>query len=1188
MDGATSLEEYETYGTTPDGALVYVDVNNNSGPWDGTFSSPFQTLQDGIDAAADGDTILVLPGIYSNPRDRDLNFVGKAVLLISAGGPTATILDGLGSESNIFAGGLLSTIAGFEFRRFSVAAASDLPLLANCDFNDNQGVISTSRNIVRLSNIEFLDNPFNLALEGCSVELQNTTQLLNGVARLENVFISGDGQLEIMAGARVVIGIEPGFIEIFPLPQGPVSMATTLTGNGVIEITPVGTLEILEGSLVDLSGTTPTGECSITDSEAWGTIIVNGTLLGLGGTIQQSQIDVLLGSIENESIIENNDIRLIETAAGYGGEFFVSGETTVRCNVIRSEGDRYLDLDPDPTADPRPFIGDNQLFVTIRQGVTGDQGELLELRTEDSDPAVGGGLSGAHQLAGSAGYDDTWVLEELEVLADAKVNLTNRPGFVFQDRQIAAFEALYVKQLKLHPGAVLNTGLQRMYYQSVVDENDSPLGSPDVDGFFPNGARLVDTPLLGFSLKVISMEDDTEFAVRVRPRLRDPNDVQPPSCEFGGPCLQGSIERIEDPSDANNGVMEMKTRADGQGSASSVSAHGAFARAGEDEILVAFEYTFCGNPTDELVVYLSDAPEVGQNLVEIARITPPTSGPGSIGSDQFATFSGLFPRGSLNFRRGTYVELELVGQDACVLIDEWDPLACGSPECGDYDLSYFISNVDVLYGLTALGSEVGQNNSCLDKVNRDNYVDVNDVLLSDALYGYGVSQGLCVGGAGSSSFAAVTNGVSAPADQLIIAGKPNAGGDLEDQLYPVDAATSDSGRNIAPPVAAGDPFYGQRGHGRLVKDGNGTLYQLHSVAGLVRLSDGQVMVAPGEQSFNGNTVRLGMPPTGSGLPLFDAAFDPNDPTTVYVVPARIIPASGESDAYYVAAQLSLTENAGVVTWTIQETYGFDPQTDPNNNTQPPQFSQTNVQYLREIETDSDGNVYVTCARADNQNDWLLIYKAAMGTASEQRVRLSDLPVPLRGPAALHVSDDGSKLYLGTSLDEGDPATTTVQEFTLGGMSGAITVTPSRVIEIGNMRFATAIAEDTNGTAYVVGYTAPVQDPFSIFFFDSDGLFTTPTLATLPPVGTTTTATTITGADAALPLSAVFSSSNTPSCMPGDMDSSGAVDTGDIASFVDVLLNGTVDPDQACRADVNQDGTSDGRDVGTLVDLITAP
>ncbi|MCB9858677.1 MAG: hypothetical protein H6818_23610 [Phycisphaerales bacterium] len=1080
-----------------------------------------------------------------------------AGLYLVAGRPTLRNVHIVGNVAEAEGGGIWS-----DFSRITIDA---LTLDRNESPVGDLGVLS--RNGV------YLQGPLLIPGEG---PVPQTLEL-------HSVQFDGSGGIQIGRGASLHVTRSP--------PYDPVVFRTEISGLGSIVID-AGQRAVLEGgAIVDLSGELPTGDCATTSPESWGSITINGELVVRDATVQNTNVAVTLAGLESGTNIVNNDIRLVQSSPGFGGQFVVSPGATIACNIITSEGDRYLDLDPDPATRGQVTLIDNKFYVVIKQGVTGDQGELLELRTEDHDLSVGGGLSGAYLLANSVGYSDTWVLEQLEVLPDAKVNLTNRPGFVFQDPQISAFEALYVKQLKMHPGAVLNTGLQRMYYQSMVDENDSPMGPPDVDGFLPNGARLVDTPLLGFSLKIISMEDDTEFAVRVRPRVRDPDDVQVCQCTKTCPdpedvdpslCKEGSIERITDPEGANNSVMEMKTHGDGMESASSVAAHGAFARAGEDQIVVAFQYLFCGNVTDQLVVYLSDSPEAGENLVEVARITPPASGSGSIGSGEFATFSGLFSRGSLNFRRGTYVQLELVGEDACVLIDEWDPLACGSPECGDYDLSYFISNVDLLYGLTALGNEVGETNSCLDKVNRDNYVDVNDVLLSDALYGYGVTN-LC-NGAGDSSTLATTSAVSAPQGRLLISGKPNVGGDLGDRLYPVDASTAVSDPSIAPPVQAGDPYYGPRGHGRLIRDGSGGLYQLHSVLGLIRLSDGHVMIAPGEQSFNGITLRLGMPAMGSGMPIFDAAFDPNDATAVYVVPARIIPPSGEENAYYTAAKLHLTENAGVVTWTVEQTYGYDPQTDPNNNTQPPQYSQTNVQYLREIETDSSGDLYVTCARADNQNDWLLIYDTVAGTPSEQRMRLSDLATPVRGPAALHVTNDGTRLYLGTSLDEGDPMTTTVQEFAQGGTAGAVTVTPSRVIEVGNMRFATSIAEDENGTVYVVGYTGPVLDPSSIQFNENDSLFTTATLAEIPPTGTTTTATPITGADAALPISAVFMTSS-GACLIGDVDGSGTIDIADIPVLVSVLLNGPNDAEQACRADANEDQVLNGNDVFSFVESL---
>jgi parallel beta-helix repeat protein len=57
-----------------------------------TISVPadFPTIQAAIDAAADGDTIVVSPGTYPE----HLNFLGKAITVESAQGPASTIIDG--------------------------------------------------------------------------------------------------------------------------------------------------------------------------------------------------------------------------------------------------------------------------------------------------------------------------------------------------------------------------------------------------------------------------------------------------------------------------------------------------------------------------------------------------------------------------------------------------------------------------------------------------------------------------------------------------------------------------------------------------------------------------------------------------------------------------------------------------------------------------------------------------------------------------------------------------------------------------------------------------------------------------------------------------------------------------------------------------------------------------------------
>jgi hypothetical protein len=56
---------------------------------------PYPTIQDAIDAALDGDTVLVAPGTYVE----NIDFLGKAITVKSDQGPEVTVIDG-GNPSN--------------------------------------------------------------------------------------------------------------------------------------------------------------------------------------------------------------------------------------------------------------------------------------------------------------------------------------------------------------------------------------------------------------------------------------------------------------------------------------------------------------------------------------------------------------------------------------------------------------------------------------------------------------------------------------------------------------------------------------------------------------------------------------------------------------------------------------------------------------------------------------------------------------------------------------------------------------------------------------------------------------------------------------------------------------------------------------------------------------------------------
>ena len=78
----------------------YVDIATCSGSGSGTQLDPFCAIQEGLDFAGNGDTVLVADGTYTGIGNRDLDFAGKAITLRSIGGATNCIIDAGGSAAD--------------------------------------------------------------------------------------------------------------------------------------------------------------------------------------------------------------------------------------------------------------------------------------------------------------------------------------------------------------------------------------------------------------------------------------------------------------------------------------------------------------------------------------------------------------------------------------------------------------------------------------------------------------------------------------------------------------------------------------------------------------------------------------------------------------------------------------------------------------------------------------------------------------------------------------------------------------------------------------------------------------------------------------------------------------------------------------------------------------------------------
>ncbi len=996
-----------------------------------------------------------------------------------------------------------------------------------CITGSNVGNVDADGATLFLSGIVNLGN--NSSFDDTIVSFQSLSQLYSGSISLYNCDFVG------VTSSNNVIFLNPSSKLILRNGDDPICNFNNVDIRvkvGTIANWPdirveLGAQLALNSSVINLSGYGD-DECYIGDGRTVGKINIYGEI-SVGDNSKVHAADINVYSLEMDGKQKNNKLNILESSTGYGGQFYVRNNSEITCNYIVSEGDRYLDFNPDPSDQVLPIIEDNVIDIIFKERQLSEYGTILELRAGDyTDEGIRNGfenLSGAHRLSEfpvfESCYADNWVINQMVLKSGfdnnrfmaAKVNLTNRQGFDFHHEKINdidpanRLDTIYVNDLIMYPDTVLNTGLQTLYYKNLtlVDEYGCEVEtnpSFSVGEEMQNGSKIEDVPMLGFSLAVIEMDDQEEFEARVRT----------------GVSVDGDGEAIRDSeNDVASGVMLMSA------SKGELYAKGAFARAGEEDILVQFDYKFgvgCNKDT-ELLVYMSDEPKVILNGREegnwikhhkiLAKIIPAKDGrPGSVKGEEYGVFSGVFKKGQLNFRSGTFIELVLKNGGK-VRIDNWDPkVECFSGTCGDYAGWYAgTENATEMTDYLLLLSEIGlldpssHDKGCLDLFH-DGVVSVND-----AMY-WGTPNMKCE----QQELQNILYSFSPLETTFENQDEPNYYD--PNNNYPVlisgipanpDISNSQSVKGeIYGTFSGGDLFYQKKSiaAGQFVSNSLGEVYQV-GAEGIVNCANGKYLVKA--NSFDGDiiaddilTVDVGLISNGGSV-LCDAEFAENRIDELYVVPVVVNTNTG---SYKAAARLVFNSEED---YYVDAVYGvnqcYDPNaymTDPNQpsiNQEQTVFlyeplNSANVvfepdyQRVREVEIDSMGNIYLLTSHYLNNNNWIL--KFANDGALIERKDLTVCGVTSPNAMTICKTKTGEeRMFLSSSVGYTsiDPCSLEVELYSFGleRFGEALPVVSNISCPAPDVSgidyidhysaFVTSIAqEESSLNIYVVGYTAP--------------------------------------------------------------------------------------------------------------------
>jgi len=321
----------------------------------------YPTIQAAINAAANGDTVQVAPGTYHE----NINFMGKAITVISTGGPQTTIIDGgqAGPVVTVDTGeGLASVLNGFTIQNGFGTPNSGY---------DGGGILIRGSSPTIINNII----AHNQACSGAGMAVYGGSPLIKGNTIDHNVQggcsggTDGGGILLQAAGSAQIIGniitnntiyFDGGGIGLFaagtPTIQGNIISGNSATDmGGGISMVNSSDANIVENLITNNTAPEGGGVAFLVPSGNRGPFLVNNTIAGNDASSAQGS-DILSQGFASQAKLINNVI------------VGKTGESAVFCDPTYSNVPPNFDSNDVFAPQGTPYGG----VCTDQTGITGN------------------------------------------------------------------------------------------------------------------------------------------------------------------------------------------------------------------------------------------------------------------------------------------------------------------------------------------------------------------------------------------------------------------------------------------------------------------------------------------------------------------------------------------------------------------------------------------------------------------------------------------------------------------------------------------------------------------------------------------------------------------------------------------------------------------------------------------------